>query len=204
MPYSSVTTSTAPSGTPGSVKATLHDLGIRLRKLETAEPAFVDRATDPPRRALGRGPSSLVAQIGFAEWTSDVRLRQPRFLGLHDDKNPTGIVRERPSERGRSRCRLNEGSTEVVGCRRHSGKHKEVPTTGRAYVVHQRFTDEPGLNGLELPFQILLIAREDQTLIEVSVHIDSTVIVEGPPEYPARFCLRLCGDSPTVCARSSG
>ena len=36
----------------GYTKATLHDLGIRLRKLETAEPAFVDAATDPPRRAL--------------------------------------------------------------------------------------------------------------------------------------------------------
>ena len=39
----------------------------------------------------------LVAQIGFAEWTGDGRLRQPRFLGLRDDKAPTDVVRERPS-----------------------------------------------------------------------------------------------------------
>jgi len=38
----------------------------------------------------------LVAQIGFAEWTSDGRLRQPRFLGLRDDKAPADVVRERP------------------------------------------------------------------------------------------------------------
>jgi bifunctional non-homologous end joining protein LigD len=38
----------------------------------------------------------LVAQIGFAEWTSDGRLRQPRFLGLRDDKDPATVVRERP------------------------------------------------------------------------------------------------------------
>ena len=38
----------------------------------------------------------LVAQIGFAEWTNDGRLRQPRFLGLRDDKRPAEVVRERP------------------------------------------------------------------------------------------------------------
>jgi bifunctional non-homologous end joining protein LigD len=37
----------------------------------------------------------LVAHIGFAGWTNDGRLRQPRFLGLRDDKRPTDVVRER-------------------------------------------------------------------------------------------------------------
>ena len=31
-----------------------------------------------------------------AEWTNDGRLRQPRFLGLRDDKQPADVVRERP------------------------------------------------------------------------------------------------------------
>jgi bifunctional non-homologous end joining protein LigD len=78
----------------GYTKATLHDLGIRLRKLETAEPAFVD-ARPVPRGAHWTRPE-LVAQIGFAEWTSDARLRQPRFLGLRDDKSPAEVMRERP------------------------------------------------------------------------------------------------------------
>ena len=30
----------------------------------------------------------LVAQVSFAEWTSDARLRQPVYLGLRDDKKP--------------------------------------------------------------------------------------------------------------------
>jgi ATP-dependent DNA ligase len=38
----------------------------------------------------------LVAQVGFAEWTNDGRLRQPRYLGLGDDKHPRDVVRERP------------------------------------------------------------------------------------------------------------
>jgi bifunctional non-homologous end joining protein LigD len=78
----------------GYTKSTLHDLGVRLRKLETAEPAFVD-AQPTPRGAHWTRPE-LVAQIGFAEWTSDGRLRQPRFLGLRDDKSPVEVVRERP------------------------------------------------------------------------------------------------------------
>jgi bifunctional non-homologous end joining protein LigD len=78
----------------GYTQATLHDLGVRLRKLERAEPVFVD-ARPVPRGAHWTEPT-LVAQIGFAEWTNDARLRQPRFLGLRDDKRPTEVVRERP------------------------------------------------------------------------------------------------------------
>jgi bifunctional non-homologous end joining protein LigD len=78
----------------GYTQATLHDLGLRLRKLTTAEPAFVD-ARPVPRGAHWTQPR-IVAQIGFAEWTSDDRLRQARFLGLRDDKNAADVVRERP------------------------------------------------------------------------------------------------------------
>jgi DNA ligase D-like protein (predicted ligase) len=78
----------------GYTKATLHDLGIRLRKLETVEPAFVD--VRPIPRGVHWTRPELVVQIGFAEWTNDARLRQPRFLGLRDDKSPAEVVRERP------------------------------------------------------------------------------------------------------------
>jgi len=38
----------------------------------------------------------LVAQIKFAEWTQEGKLRQPAFLGLRDDKNPSECLwRER-------------------------------------------------------------------------------------------------------------
>lgn len=36
----------------------------------------------------------LVAQIGFAEWTEDGKLRHPRFQGLRHDKNAKAVVRE--------------------------------------------------------------------------------------------------------------
>jgi bifunctional non-homologous end joining protein LigD len=78
----------------GYDQATLRDLGARLRELETSEPPFAD-ARPVPRGTHWTRPE-LVAQVGFAEWTSDGRLRQPRFLGLRDDKRPTEVVRERP------------------------------------------------------------------------------------------------------------
>jgi bifunctional non-homologous end joining protein LigD len=71
---------------------TLRELGARLRKLEAAESPFVD-ARPIPRGTHWTRPE-LVAQIGFAEWTNDGRLRQPRFLGLRDDKRPEEVVRE--------------------------------------------------------------------------------------------------------------
>ena len=78
----------------GYTAARLRDLGARLRSLETSGPPFVD-ARPIPRGTHWTRPE-LVAQIGFAEWTKDGRLRQPRFLGLRDDKRPTEVIRERP------------------------------------------------------------------------------------------------------------
>jgi DNA ligase D, 3''-phosphoesterase domain/DNA polymerase LigD, ligase domain len=36
----------------------------------------------------------FVCQIKFAEWTRDLKLRQPVFLGLREDKDPREVVRE--------------------------------------------------------------------------------------------------------------
>jgi DNA ligase D-like protein (predicted ligase) len=78
----------------GYSAATLRELGARLRDHETRESPFVD-ARPVPRGTHWVRPE-LVAQIGFAEWTNDGRLRQPRYLGLRDDKPPADVVRERP------------------------------------------------------------------------------------------------------------
>ena len=78
----------------GYTAATLRELGAQLRDLETDAPPFVD-ARPIPRGTHWTRPE-LVAQIGFAEWTTDGRLRQPRFMGLRDDKRPADVARERP------------------------------------------------------------------------------------------------------------
>jgi bifunctional non-homologous end joining protein LigD len=72
----------------------LHDLGARLREMETSTLPFVE--VRPVPRGTHWTRPELVAQVGFAEWTRDGRLRQPRFRGLRDDKRPREVVRERP------------------------------------------------------------------------------------------------------------
>jgi bifunctional non-homologous end joining protein LigD len=75
----------------GFTRATLRDLGARLRDLRVEGSPFADRVREPG--AVWVRPA-LVAQVGFTEWTRDGRLRHPRFLGLREDKAPQEVVRE--------------------------------------------------------------------------------------------------------------
>jgi bifunctional non-homologous end joining protein LigD len=69
----------------------LRTLRERMGALETGASPFADRVRE--RDAHWVAPE-LVAQIGFTEWTTDGRLRHPRFTGLRNDKSPTEVVRE--------------------------------------------------------------------------------------------------------------
>jgi bifunctional non-homologous end joining protein LigD len=77
----------------GFDQAALRELRERLDRLEVDESPF-----DEPVKPLPRGTHwtrpELVAQLGFAEWTGAGRLRQARFLGLREDKDPRDVVRE--------------------------------------------------------------------------------------------------------------
>src|SRR5205823_157181 len=79
----------------GYTREVLLDLRRRLDGIERKTSPFA--AGDPPA-----GPGvhwvrpELVAEIGFAEWTQNDLLRQPRFEGLRTDKPPREIRRERP------------------------------------------------------------------------------------------------------------
>jgi bifunctional non-homologous end joining protein LigD len=74
---------------------TLRELGERLRRLEQDGSPFEPFKPIPPGTRWVQ--PELVAQIGFAEWTRDGRLRHPRYLGLRDDKPAREVVRELPS-----------------------------------------------------------------------------------------------------------
>lgn len=93
----------------GFTEAMLKALHARLKKLERKDPAFVNL----PEARTGRYGSGvtaaemkrcrwvtprLVAQIKFAEWTRDGKLRQPVFLGLRQDKDAADVVREEPAD----------------------------------------------------------------------------------------------------------
>lgn len=74
--------------------ATLEQLAGRLQRRERPTSPFDDL---PNARNTHWVAPELVCEIGFTEWTSDHRLRHPRYLGLRDDKDPADVVRERPT-----------------------------------------------------------------------------------------------------------
>jgi bifunctional non-homologous end joining protein LigD len=72
----------------------LVDLRRRLDALEIERSPFTrGRVTE---RAVHWVRPELVAQVAFTEWTSDGKLRHPRFEGLRTDKPAAQVTRERP------------------------------------------------------------------------------------------------------------
>jgi bifunctional non-homologous end joining protein LigD len=78
----------------------LADLRRKLDRLRTDESPFdLDPGVDDPslrRRALWVRPA-LVAEVRFAEWTNDGRVRHASIQGLRADKRPKDVRRERPA-----------------------------------------------------------------------------------------------------------
>jgi bifunctional non-homologous end joining protein LigD len=72
--------------------ALLHDLLAEMKPLEIDESPFAGKP--PLRKNVHWLKPRLVAQVGFAEWTGDGRLRHPRFIGLRRDKKAKDVVRE--------------------------------------------------------------------------------------------------------------
>ena len=79
----------------GFDRATLQSLGAQLREREQPDSPFEPFKPVPPGTRWVR--PELVAQVGFAEWTRDGRLRHPRYIGLREDKPAHEVVREVPS-----------------------------------------------------------------------------------------------------------
>lgn len=78
----------------GFDEKTLKRLGGRLAKLEQDEPAFDD--DELPTQGVHWVAPELVAEVGFEEWTAAGKLRQSRYLGQRQDKDPRHVIRERP------------------------------------------------------------------------------------------------------------
>jgi DNA ligase D-like protein (predicted ligase) len=71
----------------------LRRLSKRLAALETSAPVFT-AGEGLPRRGVHLVKPALVCEVAFTEWTTDGKLRHPRFLGLRDDKDARSVVRE--------------------------------------------------------------------------------------------------------------
>ncbi len=73
----------------GYTRATLAEVGRKLRSLHRATSPFVD--TPARREAVVWTKPQLVAQVKYNEMTDGGVLRQPSFLGLRDDKKAKDV-----------------------------------------------------------------------------------------------------------------
>lgn len=80
----------------GHDDATLKRLRNTLDGLERKTQPF-DRPGEIHERGVHWVTPKLVVEVGLTEWTGDVKLRHPRFLGLREDQDPESVVRERSS-----------------------------------------------------------------------------------------------------------
>jgi bifunctional non-homologous end joining protein LigD len=69
----------------GYTGESLEDLAVRLTPLRAAASPFADA---PRMKDATWVKPRLVAQLAFAEWTADGKLRQPVFQGVRRDKSP--------------------------------------------------------------------------------------------------------------------
>lgn len=70
----------------------------KLKRLERKTSPVVD-ASKAKSKGVHWVKPEMVAEIGFTEWTTDNRLRHPKYLGLRDDKSPKDVVKEEPGAR---------------------------------------------------------------------------------------------------------
>lgn len=72
------------------------DLWQRMTPLHRPDPPLAD----PPGEPASWLAPELVAEVEFAEWTRDGRLRHPSFQGLREDKAAAGVTRDAGGQGG--------------------------------------------------------------------------------------------------------
>jgi bifunctional non-homologous end joining protein LigD len=77
----------------GFTQKTHHSLRDRLEKMRVTKSAFADISPALRRGVIWVRPE-LVAEVGFATWTSDKLVRQAAFKALREDKSPMEVRRE--------------------------------------------------------------------------------------------------------------
>lgn len=107
----------------GFTETSLNDVYKKLKKREIEESPFDLKS--PKERNLHWVKPELVAEVTFANWTSDEVLRQAVFHGLREDKNPVEIHVEKEKTAPPKRLAKTKASKKV------STKIAKTPKTAK-------------------------------------------------------------------------
>jgi bifunctional non-homologous end joining protein LigD len=100
----------------------------RVERLEQKSSPF-DRHPDKRSGEIWRWMKpKLVIQVAFQDWTQDGILRQPRYLGLRQDRDPKTVVREEPEH---TEDVVKGDAAKPRTARR--GRAKQSPASGKSH-----------------------------------------------------------------------
>jgi bifunctional non-homologous end joining protein LigD len=113
----------------GFSDAVLDDVGRKLARIEQPRSPFVvaPRTNERPHWAAPQ----YVAEIRFNEWTAGGNLRQPVFLGLRDDKDPSTVVRETGQSTNGNQARAIAKPKQAAAGTKKPVKARRVPPRPR-------------------------------------------------------------------------
>lgn len=133
----------------GFDQKTLTYLAARLKPLITDKCPFAERPK--PDRGMTWVKPELVAQVKFANWTQDNRLRAPVYLGLREDVKPTEAVREDAAPAAELLADVKEASQEIDGHTLKFTNLKKVFYPDDGYTKRDVINYYDAVSGLILP-----------------------------------------------------
>jgi bifunctional non-homologous end joining protein LigD len=135
----------------GFDQKTLAYLASRLKPLIVEKCPFAERPK--PDRGMTWVKPELVAQVKFANWTQDNRLRAPVYLGLREDVKPAEAVRENapPAVGAELLADVKEATLEVDGRSLKFTNLKKVFYPDEGYTKRDVINYYDGVSALILP-----------------------------------------------------
>ena len=119
----------------GFSDSALSELRARLDALASEDDPFTDAPPEPGRVRFVR--PELVAEVEFANWTNDERLRAPVFVRLRDDKPPSEALRSDAIAAPPPPVieRSGDGVAEVLDQLAHEGERMHLEAGGAELAV---------------------------------------------------------------------
>jgi bifunctional non-homologous end joining protein LigD len=149
----------------------LKEVHAFMRPLETTKCPFAE--VPKTNEKVRWVEPKLVAEVEFAEWTGDDRMRQPIFMGLRPDKDPKSCVRENPqpagemveAAEGKSKSPAAKPRVPEGGPKSHSGSDQGITHPDKIYWPKDGYTKGDLIAYYEAVSRWLLPHLKDRPLI---------------------------------------